>query len=91
MPTGEDAVVQFKNFDKQYKAPFVVYADFECLTKPVSKASKNSANSYTDAYQRNPMAIAEPRARPRGGMPGKYKGMQGKYSTGTTVVDLPVQ
>eukprot|EP01048_Picozoa_sp_COSAG05_P001620 COSAG05_NODE_56_length_23335_cov_15.221338_7_plen_165_part_00 len=51
MPTGEDAVVQFKNFDKQYKAPFVVYADFECLTKPVSKASKNSAKSYTDAYQ----------------------------------------
>ena len=51
MPTGEDAVVQFKNFDKQYKAPYVVYADFECLTKPVSKASKNSAKSYTDAYQ----------------------------------------
>ena len=28
MPTREDAVVQFKNFDKQHKAPFVVYANF---------------------------------------------------------------
>ena len=27
-----------KHTDKQYKAPFVVYADFEALTRPVSKA-----------------------------------------------------
>ena len=53
MPSGDDAVLAFKNFDKQYKAPFVIYADFECLTKPISKASRDSSRSHTDAYQRH--------------------------------------
>ena len=35
-PGSEAAFVQFKNTDKQYKAPFVIYADFEALTVPVS-------------------------------------------------------
>ena len=48
---SKEAYVKFKNFDKQHKAPFVVYADFEALTKPVSKASKDPSQSYTDAYQ----------------------------------------
>jgi hypothetical protein len=50
-PGSEAAFVQFKNHDKQYKAPFVIYADFEALTRPVSKAERKGDDSYTDAYQ----------------------------------------
>ena len=50
-PESDKAYVKFKNFDKQHKAPFVVYADFEALTRPVDKASKDPSKSYTDAYQ----------------------------------------
>ena len=50
-PGSKDAVVEFKNFDKQYKAPFVIYADFEALTKPVSPATPKGDTSYTNAYQ----------------------------------------
>ena len=28
-PGSDESFVQFKNHDKQYKAPFVIYADFE--------------------------------------------------------------
>ena len=51
MPSEDDAEPCFKNGDKQYAAPFVTYADFECLTEPVSKAQKSSDQSCTDAYQ----------------------------------------
>ena len=37
--------------DKQIKAPYVIYADFECITEPICKAVKKSDSSYTDAYQ----------------------------------------
>jgi hypothetical protein len=50
-PGSKEACVEFKNHDKQYKAPFVVYADFEALTRPVSKAERKGNDSYTDAYQ----------------------------------------
>ena len=50
-PGSKEACVEFKNHDKQYKAPFVVYADFEALNRPVSKAERKGDDSYTDAYQ----------------------------------------
>ena len=51
MPTGKDKTLEFKNTQNQFKAPFVIYADFECLTTPVAKCTKSPTNSYTDAYQ----------------------------------------
>lgn len=50
-PGQSEAFINFKNYEKQYKAPFVVYADFEALTKPVSKTDRDPSKSYTDAYQ----------------------------------------
>ena len=51
MPDPDDATVEFKGFDKQIKAPYVIYADFESITEPICKATKKSSSSYTDAYQ----------------------------------------
>eukprot|EP01047_Picozoa_sp_COSAG01_P025083 COSAG01_NODE_1570_length_9869_cov_360.007267_10_plen_253_part_00 len=51
MPRADEAILQFKAFDKQFRSPFVIYADFECLLKPVdSKMERNADHSYTDAY-----------------------------------------
>ena len=33
-PQGEDTILKFKHIEKQLKAPFVCYADFECMLKP---------------------------------------------------------
>ena len=51
MPKKEDAFVKFKNTQNQIKAPFVIVADFECLTKPIQKCDKNPGHSSTQAYQ----------------------------------------
>ena len=51
MPKKEDAFVKFKNTQNQIKAPFVIVADFECLTKPIQKCDQNPGHSSTQAYQ----------------------------------------
>ena len=51
MPKKEDAMLEFSNHDKQERAPFVIYADFECLTVPIQKATKSPEQSYTEKYQ----------------------------------------
>ena len=41
----------FKNYDRQLSVPFVVYADFECFTKPMNTCSPNPKESYNYNYQ----------------------------------------
>ena len=43
----------FVNHQKQLPIPFVVYADFECFTKPMSTCSPNPDDSYTYSYQKH--------------------------------------
>ena len=43
----------FVNYQKQLPIPFVVYADFECFTKPMSTRSPNPDDSYTYSYQKH--------------------------------------
>ena len=58
MPKQGENVLKFNNFHKQLPVPFVIYADFEAITKKVqgceqSEEMKNKKNmrSYTEAYQ----------------------------------------
>ena len=58
MPKPGKNILNFKNFYKQLPVPFVIYADFEAITKKVqgcklSEDMKNEKNkrSYTEAYQ----------------------------------------
>ena len=48
MPSSEDIMV-FKNHYKKLKAPFVVYADFECLT--IRTGTVSTKEVKTDRYQ----------------------------------------
>ena len=47
----ENTFLHFKNYDRQLPVPFVVYADFECFTKPLSSCSPNPKDSYNYNYQ----------------------------------------
>ena len=48
-----NTILHFKNYYKQLPVPFVVYADFECFTKPMHNCSPNPEDSYTYNYQKH--------------------------------------
>ena len=45
--------IYFKHYYKQFKMPFVIYADFECFTKPMNTCSPNPKDSYNYNYQKH--------------------------------------
>ena len=45
--------LHFKNYDRQLPIPFVVYADFECFTKPMNSCCPNPKDSYNYKYQKH--------------------------------------
>ena len=51
MPKKGENILKFNNFHKQLPVPFVIYADFEAITKKVQGCRPNSNKSYTEAYQ----------------------------------------
>ena len=49
----QNTMLGFKNYHKQLPIPFVVYADFECFTKPINTCSPNPEYSYNYNYQKH--------------------------------------
>ena len=49
----KETYLNFKNYYKQIAVPFVVYADFECFTTPMSSCCPNPNNSYNFNYQKH--------------------------------------
>ena len=45
--------LHFKNYYKQLPIPFVVYADFECITSSMSSCCPNPEGSYNYNYQKH--------------------------------------
>ena len=45
--------VYFKNFNKKFPLPFVIYADFECFTKPVLHCAPDPKKPYDVDYQKH--------------------------------------
>ena len=43
----------FENYYKSQKVPFVIYADFECFTKPIHTCQPNLKSSYTMKYRKH--------------------------------------
>ena len=48
-----NTMLYFKNYYKKLPVPFVVYADFECFTKPMNSCSPNPKDSYNYNYQKH--------------------------------------
>ena len=51
MPEKDDNILKYNNFHRQQAVPFVIYADFEAITKKVYGCRPNNSKSYTEAYQ----------------------------------------
>ena len=58
MPKQGNNILKFNNFHKQLPVPFVIYADFEAITKKVQSCKQSEEikkdkdkRSYTEAYQ----------------------------------------
>ena len=49
----KNTMLCFKNYHKQLPIPFVVYAGFECFTKPINTCSPNPEKSYNYNYQKH--------------------------------------
>ena len=47
MPKQGENKMAFKNFYKQMKAPYVVYADFECVLKKIDTCGPDNKKSFT--------------------------------------------
>ena len=45
--------IKFKNFNRSLKVPFIVYADFECLMKPIHSCEPSPMESFTKEYQKH--------------------------------------
>ena len=45
--------IQFKNFYKKQRVPFVVYADFECFTEKIDTCQPDDSKSFTNQYQKH--------------------------------------
>ena len=53
MMPPQNTFLRFKNFRYSEKAPFVIYADFESLIKPMDNCDPNPNHSYTKKYQKH--------------------------------------
>ena len=49
----EGSSTKFNSMYKKFKCPFVIYADFECVTVKYQTATPNDKNSFTNKYQRH--------------------------------------
>ena len=52
----KNTMLCFNNYHKQLPVPFVVYADFECFTKPVNTCSPNPEDSNNYIYQKHELS-----------------------------------
>ena len=48
-----NTMLHFKHYYNQLPIPFVVYADFECFTKPMNTCCPNPEDSYNYNYQKH--------------------------------------
>ena len=52
MPSGDDTTLLFTHEDRQLRAPFIIYADFECYTEKLATCIPNTA-SFAHRYQQH--------------------------------------
>ncbi|GFW55306.1 uncharacterized protein TNCV_116921 [Trichonephila clavipes] len=54
----ENSRIKFRNHHKSLRTPFVMYADFECLTTKIDTCQPDDSSSYMQKYQKHePMSF----------------------------------
>ena len=51
LPNEDNATLFYKDYHKQLKVPFAIYADFESLTTKIDSTQPNPEKSFTEKYQ----------------------------------------
>ena len=47
MLSGDTKIIEFNQYKKSDKAPFIIYADLECLIEKIDRCKNNPENSST--------------------------------------------
>ena len=47
MPTEDTKILEFNQYQKSDKAPFIIYTDLECIIERIHGCKNNSENSST--------------------------------------------
>ena len=47
MPSEDTKILEFNQYQKSDKAPFIIYADLECIIERTDKCKNNPQNSST--------------------------------------------
>ena len=47
MPSEDTKILEFNQYQKSDKAPFIIYADLECLIEKIDGCKNNPENSYS--------------------------------------------
>ena len=77
MPKQGDNKMAFKNYYKQMKSPYVVYADFECVLKKFARCEPDNKQSFTIKTEKHePCGFSYVIARSYGqaSVPNTYRG-----------------
>ena len=48
MPDEDNKILKYSHGEKSVKAPFMIYADFECLLEKMHSCQNNLKKSYTE-------------------------------------------
>ena len=72
MPT-KNTILNFQNHFKKLPIPFVIYAGFECFTKPINSCQPNPNKFFTEGYQKHEPSGYCLLLKGLGGMKDKYK------------------
>ena len=46
MPSEDTKILEFNQYKKSDKAPFIIYADLDCMTEKIDGCKNNPENSY---------------------------------------------
>ena len=47
MPAKDTKILEFNQYQKSDKSPFIIYADLECLIEKIDGCKNNPKNSFT--------------------------------------------
>ena len=47
MPSEDTKILEFNQYQKSDKAPFIIYADLECIIEKIDGCKNNPENSFT--------------------------------------------
>ena len=53
MPSEDTKILEFNQYQKCNKAPFIFFADLECLIEKIDGFKNNSENSFTTKVDEN--------------------------------------